>query len=316
MNATGGRNRAFLAALALLAGACVTGGPKEAGTPGDARIERSVRALLKPWHEFKPEWMAKSSAIVLVTMGPKDWYLTSPGDVSSEIVMPAFPVERVLKSNVRCAEIRFWDALLPRLAEPHYVDYGRRYLLFLALDAKDAAAFARRQKEGYVSRADKIVATLDLDRSEQEHLIGIAEPMITVRYGDFEFSPALWKKVREAETVDYALQARVIDFLENVVLVEGRTALGVSAYLGRADAMYGSSFFLYSINLSVPPEGEGKPTWTYLSIRFHPDGTIESYQIYTLGATRKTHNVITNRPSADELAALGLRNVEKTFDAQ
>ena len=57
------------------------------------------------------------------------------------------------------------------------------------------------------------------------------------------------------------------------------------------------------------------PTWTYLNLDFHPDGTIARCAIYTLGETRDKGGVITNRLNSDELAALGLRNVEKTFGA-
>lgn len=287
-------------------------------TATDEALAAKIRGLLKPWHVVKPEWQSEATVIVVGRGGRMRGPCVFRGSMSFMPLLETFNDLRVLKGDVKSAQIVFRFGTSTNLSN---FTEGRKYLLFLKPGEEDLKDLGKTEDYNFgcigSGQSGEVVGAVDLGQTEDEARLPTIKASRSGAWNGFEFTPAVWQRMREAATVDFKEQQRLIDFLENVVLLRGRRLVDIAEWLGQPDSVSGTLKATYHLNLAASDNSEEGQVIVNLDLEFRESGTlfrckmvpvichVERHEDYT------THST-TNVPEAD-LAKLGLRCVEKEF---
>jgi len=248
-----------------------------AAPAGDPSLPEEVRGLVKPWQTVKPEWVREASVIVVGRGSLINGPCVPVGD--GGLLMPLleqFEVQQVLKGTVRARQVILRFGSLTGL--PYLVE-GRTYLVFLTPDADDLAGLAKPGGVGAVGPRDAVLAVVDLAETEDEARARAVTATRSGEFGGFRFTPARWAELRSAAKPDLRQEARLIAFLEHVVLRPGRRLADIRAYLGEPDVQHGPAEAKYYLNIEASTGGGDGQIHSELDLRFHADGTLAGYEV-------------------------------------
>jgi hypothetical protein len=286
--------------------------PDAAAPAGAAPVPEEVREFVKPWQTVKPEWVRDASVIVVgrgsYIHGPHvdldDGRFVTP-------ILPRFEVQQVLKGTVRARQVILRFGSLTGL--PYLVE-GRTYLVFLTPDADDLAGLAKPGGVGAVGPGEAVLAVVDLAETEDEARARAVTATRSGEFGGFRFTPAWWAELRSAAKPDLEAEARLVAFLEHVVLRPGRRLADIRAYLGEPDVQHGPAEAKYYLNIEASTGGGDGQIHSELALRFHADGSLAGYEVEP-----RRHRRVGPGQYADDalgpedLARLGLRHVVESF---
>ncbi len=288
-------------------------------------VAERIQALLRPWDHYDPAWESQATVIVLSRGRRVRYPCDFVGGVWSMSTGHGFTVQEVIKGSVAGDDTVITVSSGPEPNFPPYFVDGRTYLLLLRPGEETARRLNDPEDRLLVGPGlvlSETVAVIDLSKSRAEADAVNVQATRSGQYDGFEFTPARWRQLREADEIDLGAQSEFLPFLQNVVLVEGATTADIRSYLGEPDFWRaGANSFTchYELNRQRPkPENSISGR---LEIRSDGDTRLVGYVVVFYehwsqrtehnGYVRTSHNI--RSLDDEELAALGLSAIEGSF---
>jgi hypothetical protein len=299
------------AALTVLLALGLTGAVAAVQPTGDAALD-AIKAHVKPWHELKEEWIARSTVVVVAEYHRQPGPCIDLGDGRlARPVLSAFVVKKWLKGAGAAEEF---------VAEvyggepgpfPHCLVTGRMYMVIMKPGPESLARLKDPQLDFRPVRNIELVAIVDLSQSKEEAEAEKVTATKSGTYEGYEFTPAKWEKLRQAKKVDFAEQGRILKFIEKVVLAGNPAVARVRSYLGTPDRWYWNEdglWYEYRLNLEAYNNPRVDAVFSELKLQFGFGLVLKGYSVRHCKYTEvKPNSQIIRDLTVDERKQLGIQ---------
>lgn len=276
----------------------------------DAGLMEQVRAMVQPWHQVDPEWLASARIVVAGELEQSSYPCIFHPDGSSDMPLRStITVSKVLRrGGLQRPSIDFAPPVYPSTAFPSRYIEGRNYLLFInpSEDSAELLADATQPFTVWTQLgARDLVAIVDLDQTREEAAAHRDEVQTWERRQAAEMTVESWRELQGRRGVSAADVATALHTLREGLLptwctrADVRSVLGAPAERREAGNERVEVYFINAADRAAPRQDT---LVARIELAFDQAGALVEYneamELYDDGAFRDA--------TADERRARGL----------